>query len=221
MRVRAITPIVVDDEEIARRQERYARLAPRGWEILVESLPSSEGAPRELSSPEQIIASEHVGVASAIETRSSDFDAVLPDCVLDPGLAAIEESNSITALGITRLSAHFIAGCGRRFGVVARNAAIGDEYRATIERYGLGEYFDGVFILGLDLEDLADAQKWNRAIEEVAEVATSRGVSILINGCSAVDVTFSELNLTVLDPTALALRVAALGVDLDLLGGTA
>lgn len=216
MRVRAITPILVGGEELGRRQARYDRLAPAGWEIVVEDLP--EGGPVQLGSVADIARSEDAGVEAGLADVGADVDAIMPDCVLDPGILRMETAGDSTVLGITRLSAVFLASLGVRFGVVTRNQVIADEYAATIARYGIGYAFGGAYVLGLSVEDIADTELWNRAILATAESARADGVTVLLNGCSAVEVTVVAAGVAVVDPTALALKVADLGVAEGLLG---
>lgn len=208
MKVRVITPIRVGEEELKRRQERYARLAPEEWTLAVEDLPDGPTSPIELASRAQITASEQAGLAAGAGTDSAQYDALLPDCVLDPNLIALGEANEVPVLGITRLSAGFLASLGIRFGVVTRNEVIADEYRMVIERYGLGGSFQGAYVLGLSVEDVANTEIWNGAVMEAAESAQQDGVTVLVNGCSAVEVVVEQFSVRVIDPTALALRVA-------------
>lgn len=211
MRIRVITPILVGDEELGRRQARYTRLAPQGWELVVEDLPDDPDSPTQLASRENLDASERAGLAAGAGTDVDQYDALLPDCVLDPALAELEASNDIAVLGITRLSAGFLSSLGIRFGVLTRNETIAEEYRAVIERYGLTGSFRGAYVLGLSVEDIADTMKWNAAVVDTAARAQADGVTVLVNGCSAVEVVVEQFSVRVIDPTALALRVAAFG----------
>lgn len=218
MKVRAITPIRVGNEELQRRQARYDRLAPDGWQITVEDLPAA--GPAQLGSREDIERSEAVGVAAALGPASAGFDAVMSDCVLDPGLAQLEAHGGTPVVGLTRLSAMFLASLGVRFGVVTRNQTIAAEFAETVNRYGVGDSFGGAYVLDLSVEDIADTARWNAAILAAAESAKADAVSVLLNGCSAVEVTIVAAGVTVVDPTALALKVASLGVNEGLLGFT-
>lgn len=218
MRIRSITPIRVDETELERRRARYARLLAEGWTLGLSNLPDIPTAPKELRTGEQIRASEQLSVAAGRETDPTNFDALLPDCVLDPGVLELDSSVSIPVLGITRLSTHFLAACGHRFGVMVRTQAIADEYAAVMERYGLNSSFDGAYILGLSVEDISNDERWNAAIEREAQRAAARGTKILINGCSAVEVTVAGGSVRIVDPTALALRVADLAFQVGLVG---
>lgn len=217
MRVRAITPIAVDESEMERRRERYSRLAPEGWQIVLENISEHPRAPRELASESDLEDSQHAVCEIALNEKGEGFDAILPDCVLDTGIEAIEGAVKTPVLGITHLSAHFLAACGRRFGVIVRNETIGAEYERVIHSMGLEHAFGGVFVINLTVEDIADSEKWNSALESAVARAAESDLDLLINGCSAVEVTFKAHGLKVVDPTALALRVAGLAESLGLL----
>lgn len=208
MRIRAITPIRVGQAELRRRQARYDRLSPQGTQITLEDLPDTGSSPTQLASQSDLKSSERLGVELGSTTDANTFDALLPDCVLDPGVPALDDLAEVPVLGITRLSAHLLAGLGLRFGVLTRNSTIAEEYRSVIDRYGLDSAFAGSYVLGLDVDDISDTGKWNAAVAEVAAVAEDDGVTVLLNGCSAVETTVADTAIRIVDPTALALKAA-------------
>jgi allantoin racemase len=89
LRIKAITPIRVSGEELARRQARYSRLSPPGTEIELVNLPPGDGSPARLETAEDIAASDRLVAQEALRGAGTEFDAVLPDCVLDPGIDAL------------------------------------------------------------------------------------------------------------------------------------
>lgn len=209
MKIRAITPIRVGDEELQRRQARYDRLCPEGIHINLEDLPDAPESPLELASPAHLVASEKISVELGSTTDPATYDALLPDCVLDPGVVELDDYAAVPVLAITRLSAHFLAALGTRFGVITRNSTIAEEYRAVIDRYGLSSVFAGAYVLDLDVADIADTEKWNAAVAHAATEAESDGVSVLLNGCSAVETAINKTGIRIVDPTALALKTIA------------
>jgi Asp/Glu/hydantoin racemase len=207
LRIRAITPISVGDEELARRRERYRRLSPVGVAVELENL--SDGPPR-LETAEDIATSEHLVLAKARRTDPENFDLVLPDCVLDPAVDS-GEPTPVPVVGLLKLSSFFLATLGQRFSAVARNEAIGQEIVNRVKRYKLEAAFAGVEILDLDFEAISDEARWHESLQPLRERFAKRRVGIVINGCSAVDVAAEEgLATVVVDPARLA--VDLLGV---------
>jgi len=209
MRLRAITPIVVSEDELARRQARYSEMCPQGVTIHLDNLPSG---PDRLESEVQIRASERLVRDEALRTDSERFDGIFLDCVLDPALEDLQESSALPVFGITRLVSGYFGAAGLRMAAVARNQPIADELAARIEAGGWSDLLDGVAVLDLSLEDIAEPARWNEAVGG-ALIDAGLDADVVINGCSAVEVRSSN-GPTVVDPTALALRLIGAGVDL-------
>jgi Asp/Glu/hydantoin racemase len=210
MTIRALTPIDVPPEELRRRQERYDALCPPGVRVELFNL---VGTPRQLDSEQACRDSERLAIAEAVRTDPARFDAVMIDCVLDPGLEQIQERAAVPAFGILKLCAGTLAAAGHRFGAVARNRAIADELQARITDLGYRAAFDRVAVLDLSLEDIHDTARWNAVLGQAAAQFAGTGTSVLINGCSAVEVLPSGgSGVAVVDPTAFALDVLGLTI---------
>lgn len=208
MRIKAITPIHVPAEELRRRQQRYDAHSPAGITVELVNLPPDDDVPRALDSPADIRASDRLVGREAERTDPTRFDAVLADCVLDPG---IDAAAPVPVHGITRLVAAYLAARGQRFAAVTRNAAIGAELVDRIEADGHADHFDRLVVLGLELDDITDEARWDAALDGVRAELASTGVSAIVNGCSAVEVGPAD-GIPVIDPTRLALRLLADGV---------
>ncbi|SNT55149.1 Asp/Glu/hydantoin racemase [Asanoa hainanensis] len=209
MRIYAVTPIHVDTDELARRQARYAALSPPGVEVLLHDI--GPAAPRALDTAEQVRESETL-VMAALRDAQDGFDALLPDCVLDPGVADLAGTLPVPVFGLLRLSLGWSVLTGRKSAAVARNKAIADEIVARAAVYGWSAELLGVEVLDLDVHAIADDARWADALGGAVGTLASGGARDVINGCSAVDVS-DELDLParVVDPTALALRLIGAG----------
>jgi Asp/Glu/hydantoin racemase len=210
MRVKAITPIRVTDQELARRQRRYDAFAGGELRITVANLPDGPDTPRQLAVAADIEASDALTIAEARRTDPAEFDAVLPDCVLDPGVATLAGDAPLPVYGITRLAGGYLGSLGRPFAAVTRNPAIGEELVARVKHYGLEGAFAGLFVLDLAFEDIDDDRRWNAALDRVRDELDGQDVAGILNGCSAVDVRPAH-GPPVVDPTRLALRLLRLG----------
>ncbi|HEV7145583.1 MAG TPA: aspartate/glutamate racemase family protein [Pedococcus sp.] len=205
MRLLAITPIHVSDDELRRRQGRYDRLAPQGVSVRLEDVGSGSHVPRSLETAEDIVASEEALLARFGQADLTDVDGLLPDCVLDP-VVEHEQSIPLPVFGICRLSAHFLAGFGGRLGAVARNQAIASELDRKLKSYGMTPERSTV-VLDLSVEDIADDALWAAAVDRTV---ASLPCDYVINACSAVDIARSVAGPTLVDPTWTALRLVAM-----------
>jgi Asp/Glu/hydantoin racemase len=207
VRIHAVTPIHVDADELARRQARYDALCPPGSHVVLHDI--GPDAPRALDTADEIRESERL-VVEALRAAPAGYDALLPDCVLDPGVDRLQ--GELPVVGILRLSMGWQVLAGRRAGAVARNTAIADELARMVAAYGWSGSFTGVRVLDLDVHAIADTHRWNDAVDGALESLGRDGAMAVINGCSAVDVPAGPSSaVQVVDPTALALRVLAAG----------
>ena len=219
LRVRAITPIHVGSEELRRRQDRYDAFSPPGISVILEDLPDAPEVPRQLGSAEDIEASERIVARVALETDPARFDLILPDCVLDTGVALIRAAGApVPVVGLSELTAGFVGGLGLRLAAVTRNRSIGEALGRVIADSGSAPSFVGVEDLALSFADISDDARWNGALEAAqSRIASAGGADVILNGCSAVDVNIGG-GIPVFDPTRLALRLLGLAVSESMVG---
>ncbi|MRK02349.1 hydantoin racemase [Aeromicrobium sp. S22] len=213
MRILAYTPIAVGEQELARRQARYAEHSPAGVEVELRDIGPDSGAPSALDTPEDVAASERAVLRAFTEADPSGFDAFLPDCVLDPGIDD-QEDLARPLLGIGRLTGSFLASQGTPLYSVARNEAIAAELDRRFASYGVAAPATRVLDLGFDV--IADDRVWN---ETVSRSVADLDEGFVFNACSAVDVAVSGAGPVLVDPTATALRLLGLRAALE--GGVA
>src|SRR5690606_15954012 len=121
-------------------------------------------APTALDTARQVRESEALVGLRLRAAADQGYDALLPDCVLDPAVADLAGELAVPVLGLLRLSAGWSVLTGQRYGAVARNRAIADEIEARIEVYGWSDSFDGVRVLDLDVHAIADTERWDQAL---------------------------------------------------------
>jgi allantoin racemase len=208
MRIFASAPLYIGDAELARRQARYNCIAPPG--VTVELHDLTPDAPRSLESDADMRTSEKF-VVEALSSVPAGYDAVLADCVLDPGVTELQRALAVPVIGILRTNLAHERALGRTTSAVVRNPAIAAEMRAIADSCGLGDVLTDVRVLGLDFDAVADGDRWQAQVETVAKQAADDGARLLFNGCSAVETVDSGLPITVYDPVARALRLTAAG----------
>jgi Asp/Glu/hydantoin racemase len=212
VRIFAVTPIHVPSEELARRQARYDALSPAGLSVQLQDI--GPDAPRALDTEQQIRDSEGL-VAAALQRAPDEADALMPDCVLDPGVAQLSGRLERPVFGLLRTSLAWGAIAGRKAGAVTRNKAIADELTRQVARYGMADSFTGVEVLALDVDAIHDTGRWAASLHEVVQRMDRAGAGDLLNGCSAVDLPAeaAQWPVRVVDPTALALRLIGAGTQ--------
>jgi allantoin racemase len=208
VRIHASTPLYVGEEELARRQARYDRIAPAGVTVELHDLP--ETAPRSLETEEDCRSSEEF-VIEALSAVPRGVDAAFADCVLDPGIATLQRTLSVPAIGILRTNLAHGRALGSSTAAVVRNQAIADEMRRVADESGLGDLLTDIRLLRLDFAAVTDHDRWQERLASVAAEAGQAGASALLNGCSAVDTDATIGPVTVYDPVARALRLLAAG----------
>ena len=215
LRVKAIAPLHLTDDEMIRRQARYDRLGGDQLAITLVNL-TGDGAPDRFDTPEQIAASERLTALEIAGTDPDAFDVILPDCVLDPAVGEVD-SPPVPVVGILQLVSSYLASVGRPFAAVTRNKVIGDELARKVDRYGLSRRLTGVHVLNVDFCLVSDHQGWAEAMAPLREELEVAGVQTLFNGCSAVDIDADHLgSVAVVDPTALALQLLSLAPSVGL-----
>lgn len=206
IKVKAIAPLRLEEDEVARRQRRYDHLAAGEMEITLVNL-EGEGAPLRFDSPEEIESSERLTYEEMLRTDPGEFDVILPDCVLDPGIDR-RPASAVPAVGILALAVGHLHSLGVSFAAVTRNAVIGAELERKVKAYGLGDSLTGVEVLDIDFCFVSDHEGWSKAMAPLARSLADRGVGVLLNGCSAVDMASRSVEgVLVVDPTELALRM--------------
>ena len=202
MRVVAITPIHVTDEELARRQERYTRLAPAGLTVELRNLTAVSPVALDLQS--DVLSSDAALIDDMCHIGQDAADFILPDCVLDPGF---RQGSKEEVVGMLESVTSHLVSQGHTVGAVTRNETIGAELVRRIGEYGFADDFAGLEVLNLSFDAINDEELWHKALKVGVAKLAAKGATVVINGCSAVNVDQSQLSLEVIDPAELALKL--------------
>ena len=202
MKVVSITPIHVTDKELARRQERYQRLAPAGVTVELRNL--SHQSPVALDNKNDVQSSDSNLASDISEINADSYDVLLPDCILDPGF---RQNRSETTVGMLDSVMKHLVDAGNKIGAVTRNDSIGEELVRRVGEYGYADNFVGLEVLNLSFDAINDEEEWHRALKIAVDRLAEKGATVVINGCSAVNVDQSQLQLPVVDPAELVLQL--------------
>ncbi|MET8635582.1 aspartate/glutamate racemase family protein [Streptomyces sp. NPDC057746] len=210
MKIHSVTPVRVDAAELTRRRARYRRLSPPGVEVVLED--GGPEAPPQFATRDDIETSTSAVTEALAKASDEDYAVRMPDCVLDPAVPVTPDGSAVPTVGMLRLTAGHLAATGTVFGAVTRNHIIGEALTERIEEYGLGPWFAGVAVLDLDFDTIPDTLRWNEAVRGALDEFAARGVTAVINGCSAVD-TGTPHPVQLVDPAERALRLLAAGAQ--------
>lgn len=222
MKIRIVTPITTKSISSAEKFQPYARPGTEISQIALDRGPASiESAFDEmLAKPET--------VARIIEAEREGIDAVVIDCMGDPGLHAAREAVRIPVIGPCEASMHAAAMMGHMFSVVSVARHLRVQFEDAAKVYGVREKLASVRSVEIPVLDLeADTAKMIEMLTEEAERAVlDDGADVIIFGCTgmtgaaeAVEAGLRARGLDgvpVIDPPVWAIKLAEAMVDMGI-----
>ncbi len=223
MKIRVIIPAVAKHfEPVA--LDYYSRAARPDVEISVVSLregPSFVGSLHEaaLAAP---------GTVSRIaEAEAEGIDAVISDCMTDPGVEAAREVVSIPVLGPAETSFHIAGILGHRFSVVTPIDSLVPVFHHHARNTGLQRQLASVRGLDLPSSERADEEKVLQAlIRQATRAIRDDGAHVIIFGSTGMARLTANVKqgleregfrgVPVIDPAILSLKIAEAFVDIGL-----
>jgi allantoin racemase len=156
------------------------------------------------------------------KANEEGYNAIVLACFSDPGLDAAKEISSIPVLGIEEASLHVAAMLGARFTVLTPRKERIASRREHVHAKGLDHFLASVLCLDLSVAETdADPTGTKKRILDVAKRAVEEdGAEVIILGCGGMAGYAPEieekLNVKVIDPTSVALKLAEAMADLGL-----
>jgi len=158
-------------------------------------------------------------IKKAVEAERAGADAIIIDCMGDPGLNACREAVSVPVLGPCQTAMHIAAMIGHRFSFIT----VLDRLRPMIDRlvagYGLGDSyasFEAVDVPVLEIH--RDLSKLTGALTEKAYKAVTRDhAGAIVLGCTGFlgcaeamcsGLSAKAIAVPVIDPIPLTLHIA-------------
>jgi allantoin racemase len=223
MRIRIINPTITTTWEQDARHA-YETAASPGTEISIRSL---EFGTATVESRRDVALVAPGVVAAAREAEADGADAIIVDCMLEPGLQAAREVVTVPVVGPAGAAMHLAATLGHAFSVLAIADNRRPLYAEIARRHGLGPRLCSVRTLGIPVMALDDDADATLAAAVVQATAAHRedGADVIIPGCTglagragsiAAGLREHGLELTVVDPPSAAVRTAETLVALGL-----
>ncbi len=223
VKLRIVIP-VVGEKWVAHVLESYGRYARPGTQISAVTLDKGpfsieSGYDEALAVPDllfKVRAAQEEGV-----------DAVLIDCMGDPGLEPAREAVSIPVVGPAQTSMHLAAALAHLFSVITVLKQTIPLAQSQIQRYGLAD--KAASVRAVDIPVLEMEKDLSRLVEalvdKAARAVVEDGAHIIIPGCTEMIGLASEVQrglaqrgceVPVIDPPAVAVKMAEALVDLGL-----
>lgn len=212
--VRVITPIV---SENVRKLEDIQALESDELKVshaLIETGPAS------IESEFDEALSVPGLLARAIEAQQEGMDAVVIDCMGDPGLKAAREVLSIPVLGPAETSMHVAAMLGHRFSIVTVLESVRPMLENLAKVYGVHEKLASVRVVDVPvLEIEQDMSRLHESLSEQARYAVEQDkADVIVLGCTGFygcseaimkALSAEGLSVPVIDPIPTAVFTAA------------
>jgi allantoin racemase len=223
MRLRIITPITYQNWAAKTTPMLAQRLRP---DVAVSQVYLDKGPASIESFYEDAIAAPQV-VLRAVQAERDGVDAVIIDCMADPGLQAARETVSIPVVGAAHSSMLLASILAHKFSVISTAARDVYPIELLVRRYGLKDKFASTRWVDIPVLDLkADRDRLLAALTAASVEAIRRdGAHALVFGCTGMigmasllekELAKQHLDAIVIDPTLAALKWAEMLVDLQL-----
>jgi allantoin racemase len=212
--VRVVTPIVTKGFRTAEDAVRLSRPDLKVDFVGIDAGPAS------IECDYEIMLAQPATVARIVEAEREGADAVVIDCMGDPGLFAGRECVTIPVLGPMQTAMSLAGMLGVRFSVVTVLSRIKPTIATQAAIYGLSAKFASaraVDIPVLDLEkDIAATQR--ALVAEARKCVVEDGADAIIFGCTGMlgcaaavreGLLAQGLDVPVIDPVPTAINVAA------------
>jgi len=227
IRIRVVGP-VVPGSKAPKTVSEYARAAPPGCSVDVVYL---EEGPASIEDERDEIFAAPGTIARVQEAQREGIDAVVISCMLDPGLHAARESVHIPVLGPAQTSMHVAAMLAGDFSIITVTQSLIAPLQRRARQYGLSACLKSIYSLDIPVLDVESnrAEVRNRVFQASRRAIEQDGASSIILGCTRLSGLAEELhqelkrlgmNLPILDPALLSIRLAACLVLSGLRNGT-
>jgi len=222
-RIRVIIP-VVGEHWVAPVQEAYGHAGRPGTEISAVAIDRGPASIESVRDEALAIP----GVLSRVQAAEAEgMDAVVLDCMADPGLDPARELASIPIVGPAQAAIHLAAMLAHRFSVITvlEQGILG--VHRQILRYGLAGKVASVRAINIPVLEMGKARERviQAVIEQSARAVREDGAHSIVPGCTEmigmapmVQKSLAErgCEVPVIDPPAVAVKLAEGLVDMGL-----
>jgi allantoin racemase len=178
--VRVVTPVTTHDPQTLACLERLSRPG-----LVLTAVEIETGPPSIESEHDEAMAVPDT-LRRIVEAEREGVDAVVIDCMGDPGLRAARELVSIPVLGPAEISLHTAAMLGEAFSVVTVLERIRPLFVRLARNYGVADRVSSLRSIGVPVLELgSDVNHLTRLLcDESLRAVREDGASVIVLGCT-------------------------------------
>ncbi len=222
MKIRIVTPITTPGFTEAEDFQPLAR-----WDTEVSCVNLTRGPASIESEFEEALAVPDT-VAKIMEAEQAGVDAVVIDCMGDPGLEPAREAVGIPVIGAAQASMHLAAMLAHNFSIVTVMERLIPLFENTAKLYGLESKLCSVRSVEIPVLALEEDQSRliKALVEESIKAVEEDGAHAIVFGCTGMKGCAAGLKagleaqgygyIPVIDPVIAAFKLAEAVVDLGL-----
>ncbi len=179
MRIHIVAPITTPGLS---RVEDFTDYAAPGTEVTVSIL--QEGPASIESQFDEAIAVPEV-LRGVLDAQESGADAVIIDCMGDPGLGAAREIARIPVFGPGQTSMHVAALMALNFSILTTGASVEGIFHDLVRRYGMTDQVNSIRTVDVPVLELGAEELLRERLQRQAELAHDEdGAHAIILGCT-------------------------------------
>lgn len=213
--IRVVTPVTTHDPQTLASLERLTRPG-----LVLTAVEIERGPPSIESEYDEALAVPDT-LRRIVEAERDGIDAVVIDCMGDPGLQPARELVSIPVLGPGQLSLHTAAMLGESFSFITVLERIRPLFARMARNYGVWDRVSSFRSIGIPVLELgSDMNRLTRCLcDESLRAVREDGASVIVLGCTgfvglANDIAVflhaeTGIRIPVIDPIPLAILTAA------------
>ncbi len=134
---------------------------------------------------EETLAAPQV-IQRILEAERDGMDAVIIDCMNDPGFDAVREAVSIPVIGQTQVCSFLASALSHRFSILGTRNDYAHKFTNQVAEYGISSRLASVRTVGLTVEEVeTNPERLLKALLDAGELAVVQdGAHSLIPGCT-------------------------------------
>lgn len=156
MKIKAVAPVVVPQEECRKRERGVYKDAGLRPDTKIEFVTIPKG-PDYLSYYTECLDSDYNVFLEACKAEKEGYDAVQPDCVFDPAVKPLKEVLNIPVVAPLECSIHLASLLGRKMSIMINEEEMIKFVDDKVKDYGFEHKVASVLVTGITFEELGFA----------------------------------------------------------------